>query len=102
MFIVDIAVTERVNHAKEIARELDVTLYDALVCASGDGLVHEVINGFALRPDALDALRLPLAVIPSGAGFGSSLGLPNSLSRKKSCRIWQRPVHQYCWSSSSR
>jgi len=64
----DILLTERVNHARDIAESLDITNYDALICVSGDGLIHEVINGFARRSDALDALRLPLGIIPSGSG----------------------------------
>ena len=34
------------GHATEIARELDVNDYDIIVCCSGDGIPHEVINGF--------------------------------------------------------
>lgn len=31
---------------------------------SGDGMVHEVFNGLAGRPDAADALRIPVGHIP--------------------------------------
>ena len=29
----------------EIAEKVDINMYDAIVVASGDGLVHEVYNG---------------------------------------------------------
>jgi sphingosine kinase len=37
-----------------------------IAAASGDGLIHEVINGFAARPDAKQALRIPIVQIPTG------------------------------------
>lgn len=33
---------------------------------SGDGLIYEVINGLAARPDAKKALRIPIGPIPTG------------------------------------
>lgn len=41
---------------------------------SGDGIIHEVLNGFLLREDALDALKkVPLGVIPAGTGNALSI-----------------------------
>lgn len=71
-------VTERRGHAAEIAKTLSVD-YDAVVTVSGDGLMHEIINGFAEREDARRALQIPVAPIPTGSGNGfciSLLGLP--------------------------
>ncbi|KAJ7630848.1 ATP-NAD kinase-like domain-containing protein [Roridomyces roridus] len=56
------------DNATNIARTLDLTAYDALVSVSGDGIVNELINGLANRPDAATALRTPIAPIPAGSG----------------------------------
>jgi diacylglycerol kinase family enzyme len=53
-------------HAKEIARDLNIRLYDAVVSVSGDGVLHEVINGLMERPDAIIAHKLPVGAIPGG------------------------------------
>lgn len=47
-------------------------------CVSGDGILHEVLNGLASRKDAQRGLRLPLVPVPCGA----------SLSRQDS--LWHR------------
>jgi sphingosine kinase len=60
--------TERAMHAFQIARDLDLGAYDAVVTVSGDGLFHEFINGLMSRPDAKEASRLPLGIIPAGSG----------------------------------
>lgn len=39
--------------------------YDAIVTVSGDGIIHEVINGLLSRDDALE-IDTPIGVIPSG------------------------------------
>lgn len=55
------------GHAVDTARSFDLAHYDQIVCAGGDGLVHELINGLAARPDATDALRTPIAIVPCGS-----------------------------------
>ncbi|KAF9945882.1 sphinganine kinase lcb4 [Modicella reniformis] len=62
-------------HAKEIARDLDIRAYDAIVSISGDGVLHEVINGLMERPDAVLAHKLPLGAIPGGSGNALSFSL---------------------------
>ena len=37
-----------------------------LAAASGDGIIHELINGLASREDAEDALKIPVVPIPTG------------------------------------
>jgi hypothetical protein len=37
-----------------------------IAAASGDGLIHEIINGLAVRSDAKLALRIPVVQIPTG------------------------------------
>jgi sphingosine kinase len=59
-------VTERVLHAKEIGQTVDTKQYDAIVTVSGDGLMHELVNGLLDRDDWLDASLIPLGIIPAG------------------------------------
>lgn len=62
------------GHAHDIAKDL-ATNYDAVVTVSGDGLVHEVLNGFAEHADPLKAFTIPVVPIPTGSGNGLSLNL---------------------------
>ncbi|KAF8350667.1 ATP-NAD kinase-like domain-containing protein [Amanita rubescens] len=71
----DLIYTTHSGHAYEIAKELSVDDYDALVTVSGDGLVHEVMNGFANHPNPQKAFNIPIAPIPCGSGNGLSLNL---------------------------
>lgn len=59
--------TQRQGHAIQIAKELDPTAYDAVVTVSGDGIIHELINGFLSRPDGKEIIKnVPLGIIPGG------------------------------------
>lgn len=71
LFFVD---TTHHGHAHDIAKDL-ATNYDAVVAVSGDGLVHEVLNGFAEHADPIKAFSIPVAPIPTGSGNGLSLNL---------------------------
>uniref|UniRef100_V5EXG2 DAGKc domain-containing protein n=1 Tax=Kalmanozyma brasiliensis (strain GHG001) TaxID=1365824 RepID=V5EXG2_KALBG len=71
----DVTITTHRMHGVEIARDLDVHEFDAVGVVSGDGLLHELLNGFARRPDASAALALPLAPIPAGSGNAMSINL---------------------------
>jgi len=42
---VEMIETQRANHATEILRNVQIGMYDAFVTISGDGLIHEAING---------------------------------------------------------
>ncbi|KAJ7774885.1 ATP-NAD kinase-like domain-containing protein [Mycena metata] len=70
----DVSHTTRGGHAYEIAKTLSLD-YDAIVIVSGDGLVHEVLNGFAHHEQPLNAFRIPLAPIPTGSGNGLAINL---------------------------
>ena len=48
---------------------------DCLISVSGDGLIHECINGLADHPDGKDALQIPVAPVPAGSGNGLSVSL---------------------------
>uniref|UniRef100_A0A8I3P6T3 Sphingosine kinase 1 n=1 Tax=Canis lupus familiaris TaxID=9615 RepID=A0A8I3P6T3_CANLF len=60
--------TERRNHARELVRGEELGRWDALVVMSGDGLMHEVVNGLMERPDWETAIRKPLCSLPAGSG----------------------------------
>jgi len=57
--------TKERYHAKNIVHSLDLNAYDAIVTISGDGIIHEVVNGLLSRKDA-DQIVIPIGVIPGG------------------------------------
>lgn len=62
------------GHAYEIAKTLPLD-YDAVVTVSGDGLIHEVMNGFSHHDEPRKAFAIPIAPIPTGSGNGLALNL---------------------------
>lgn len=70
--------TRYAGHAADIARKLVLADYDAVICVSGDGLGHEVLNGFSRREDAIEALKMPLAFVPAGSGNAAARSLYNT------------------------
>lgn len=67
-------------HAQELARDMaDILKFDAIICCSGDGTPHEVINGLAQRTKYKDAARalatLPLCQLPCGSGNSVAISL---------------------------
>jgi diacylglycerol kinase family enzyme len=75
----DVLVTTHAQHAFEVANKLDATALNAptdLVCVSGDGLVHEVLNGLLRRPDwELVTRQVRLGHIGGGSGNGLASGV---------------------------
>lgn len=67
--------TEYRGHAIEIAKSLDCEKYDIIACCSGDGIPHEVINGFYQRQDrGVKAFsKVAIAQLPCGSGNALSL-----------------------------
>ncbi|KAG0223168.1 hypothetical protein BGW42_006080, partial [Actinomortierella wolfii] len=69
--------TEYAKHAIDIAKNLDLTSIDTLATVSGDGVLHELINGLLSRPDWDDVRqRIQLALISAGSGnaIATSIG----------------------------
>ncbi|XP_052003031.1 sphingosine kinase 2-like [Xyrauchen texanus] len=60
--------TERQNHAREVIREISLLEWDGIIIVSGDGLLHEVINGLMERPDWEQAIKTPVGILPCGSG----------------------------------
>lgn len=78
---VDAQTTTHHGHAQEIARDLDVDKYDAIICCSGDGCPHEVFNGLAQQEFPQKALRkIAIGLIPGGSGNAMAINVTNTLS----------------------
>ncbi len=72
----DIEFTEYRGHAVEIVKDADISSYDGIIAAGGDGTLFEVINGlYKNRFKKKD--RVPLGVLPIGTGnaFCRDIGL---------------------------
>jgi len=72
---VDLVITQRAGHAFDHVQSdaFDRSRYAVICIVGGDGLVFEVVNGIASRPqgDGMQLLAaIPLAPIPGGTGNG--------------------------------
>ncbi|KAL5356945.1 ATP-NAD kinase-like domain-containing protein [Aspergillus floccosus] len=66
---IDVEETTHQGHATELAEQIDVDAYDAIVCCSGDGLPYEVFNGLGKKANAREALaKIAVAMLPCGSG----------------------------------
>ena len=72
----DIQFTEYRGHAIEIVRDADISSYDGIIAAGGDGTLFEVINGL-YKNEYRKKLKIPLGVLPIGTGnaFCRDIGL---------------------------
>eukprot|EP01134_Creolimax_fragrantissima_P001908 CFRG1908T1 len=64
----DLVETSRANEAHDCVHNMDLKKYDGIVCISGDGLIHEVVNGLLTRKDWDDARKMPIGIVPAGTG----------------------------------
>ncbi|KAF9075253.1 ATP-NAD kinase-like domain-containing protein [Rhodocollybia butyracea] len=71
----DIVQTKKAGDAYDIAKSFPLDEFDAILTVSGDGLIHEVLNGFANHAHPRKAFRIPVSPIPTGSGNGLSLNL---------------------------
>lgn len=62
-FLVDIAFTERANHATELAIKAVENKYDLVIAVGGDGTINEVASGLLNS-------NVALGIIPMGSGNG--------------------------------
>lgn len=62
------------NHAHKVVTEMSLDV-DCIVTVSGDGLIHECLNGLAVRHDKDKALQTPLAPIPAGSANAQCVNL---------------------------
>ncbi|PVV03697.1 hypothetical protein BB560_001818 [Smittium megazygosporum] len=66
----DIHETTGPDFAYDFMLSHDLSKYTSFCTISGDGLLHQMINGFLSRPDSLKFKQVPFAVIPAGSGNG--------------------------------
>ncbi|RMZ93189.1 sphingosine kinase 1 [Brachionus plicatilis] len=59
--------TQQQNFAREYVKEAKLDDFAAILVISGDGLMHEVINGLMERKDWPTAIKTPLGHIPGGS-----------------------------------
>ncbi|KAF9128300.1 Sphingosine kinase 1 [Mortierella sp. GBA39] len=73
--------TEYGRHAVDIAAKVDLDEVDSLVVVSGDGVLHEVVNGLLSRPDWDRARKTSIGIVPAGSGnaIAASLGIVSQL-----------------------
>ncbi|KAF9356082.1 hypothetical protein BGX26_005767, partial [Mortierella sp. AD094] len=73
--------TEYGKHAVDIAHKVDLKELDTLIVISGDGVLHEIINGLLTRSDWDQARQLPIGIIPAGSGnaIATSVGTRNPI-----------------------
>lgn len=65
---VRLVVTQRQYHCMEDVEMIQPDSIDFITTISGDGLIYEVINGLAKRPDGESVLKtLPIAALPGTA-----------------------------------
>jgi diacylglycerol kinase (ATP) len=73
----DLQLTHFPGHGIDIIRTANLTLYDGLVAAGGDGTIFEVINGYFQNPVGVS---IPIGILPLGTGnaFARDLELDHS------------------------
>jgi len=73
----DLQLTQFPGHGIEIIRNADLSVYDGLVAAGGDGTLFEVINGYFQHPAEM---WIPIGILPIGTGnaFARDLDLDRS------------------------
>lgn len=73
--------TEYAGHCEDAIRDLDVSKVDLIISVSGDGMLHELVNGIMKRDDWHQATKVPIGVIPCGTGnaLASSLMYPTPI-----------------------
>ena len=69
---ITVTYTERAGHALEIcSNELRPGDFDCIISVSGDGLIHEIVQGLCHRQDWKEFKQtITLGFIPGGTGNG--------------------------------
>ena len=82
----DLVLTERPEHAAELAKQAALDGFDVVVVAGGDGTANEVINGLMLAKQAgADGVALGVIAIGRGNDFAFGVNVPQGL--EEGCRV---------------
>jgi sphingosine kinase len=75
--------TEYAGHAEEFVKTCNdlVERFAGLITISGDGLLHEVYNGLATRPDWPEVCKIPVGIVPGGSGNALNCSLLRQLDQ---------------------
>jgi len=66
---VEVVITQKAGQARQMLKTMELDDYRAVVSVSGDGLLHELLNGLASREDWETVRKdLPLGLVPGGSG----------------------------------
>ncbi|KAJ2602828.1 hypothetical protein H4R99_000135 [Coemansia sp. RSA 1722] len=68
-------ITQSAGFAARFVENEDLSMYSSVVVVSGDGLLHEVLNGLLQRSDWPKHKALPIGVVPAGTGNGLAKSL---------------------------
>ncbi|KAJ1644030.1 hypothetical protein LPJ64_004256 [Coemansia asiatica] len=68
-------ITQSAGFAARFVENEDLSAYSSIVVVSGDGLLHEVLNGLLRRSDWPKHKALPIGVVPAGTGNGLAKSL---------------------------
>ncbi|KAJ1976310.1 Sphingosine kinase 1 [Dimargaris verticillata] len=72
---VELRSTQHSDYAYEFGQSVDPQAYSAIVTLSGDGLLHQIVNGIMSRMDWQQAIKIPLGIIPGGTSNGLAKSL---------------------------
>ncbi|KAJ1979708.1 Sphingosine kinase 1 [Dimargaris xerosporica] len=72
---VELKSTQHADYAYEFGQSVDPKAYSAIVTLSGDGLLHQVVNGIMSRMDWQQVIKIPLGIIPGGTSNGLAKSL---------------------------
>ena len=82
----DLVLTERPEHAEELAEQAALDGFDVVVVAGGDGTANEVLNGLMLAKQAgADGVALGMIAIGRGNDFAFGVNVPQGL--EEGCRV---------------
>jgi len=82
----DLVLTERPEHAIELAKQAALDGFDVVVVAGGDGTANEVINGLMLAKQA-GADGVAMGVIAIGRGNDVAFGVNVPPGLEEGCRV---------------
>lgn len=82
----DLVLTERPEHAVELAKQAALDGFDVVVVAGGDGTANEVINGLMLAKKAgAEGVAMGVIAIGRGNDFAFGVNVPPGL--EEGCRV---------------